>query len=78
MSAPRSNPKLTAIPASNAAKRKNIPKDDEDEDGDSGSDTGSDVVRCAIPLTPPHANDNMQSMINVDFDFYNLNPDVDQ
>jgi hypothetical protein len=35
-----SNPELSAVPVS-AAKRKNAPKEDED---DSGSDSGSDVV----------------------------------
>ncbi|KAK8869694.1 hypothetical protein IAR55_000262 [Kwoniella newhampshirensis] len=53
-----SNPTLEAVTAANATKRKNVPREDED---DTGSESGSDV-----------------SMINVDFDFYNLNPDVDQ
>ncbi|WOO81382.1 Protein BCP1 [Vanrija pseudolonga] len=52
------NPQLQAVPAAANAKRKNAPRDDED---DGASDSGSDV-----------------SMINVDFDFYNLNTDVDQ
>lgn len=36
------NPQLSAVPAAQATKRKNAPRDDEDDDG--ASDSGSDVV----------------------------------
>ena len=68
---------LSAVPAKAAAsKRKDAPRDDED---DSGSDADSDTVRatCRSAVGPGTRADH-QSMINVDFDFYNLNPDVDQ
>lgn len=37
------NPQLSAVPAAQATKRKNAPRDDEDDDA--ASDSGSDVVR---------------------------------
>lgn len=48
-------------------KRKNVTKNDEDSSGDE-SDTVSGIM---------HDYADAKSMINVDFDFYNLNPDVD-
>jgi protein BCP1 len=70
---PSTAPQVAAVQVS-SIKRKSAPKEDED---DSGSEAGSDVVRfrigrCVFKLT------DTQSMIDVDFDFFNLNPDVDQ
>jgi hypothetical protein len=83
--------RIEAMTAASAAqsKRKNAPKEDEDDDS---SDAGSDVV-CPHSASPSfrlygqsqsgrdserRVEADGQSMINVDFDFYNLNPDVDQ
>ena len=74
------------MPASSVAKskRKSVPREDEDDDSGSGSESGSDVVSLFWPqlvvlesVGDVELTGISQSVINVDFDFFNLNPEVD-
>ena len=63
-------PRLEAVPVSSATKRKVEAGDEEEEKTD---DSGSSAQVLCL-----HVSMAEVQIVTVDFDYYNLNPDIDQ